>query len=138
MLSKFTSVYPEFKELLSNEDYICSFYNLIDKVKCVTYRYKCINDLHLHKCKMYEFFTLAAHYVIVNNILPGAAAFSPGIGGGGVVTSASLGDASVSYDTNLDKAMIGNSPYKAFLYTTSYGKEYIAMLDRNTGLLTIN
>lgn len=135
-MENFIIVYPEFKQLVENEGYRSAFYNLIAKIKCTTYRYNCISDYHLHECKMYQFFALTAHYVVVSNLLPSQTGALPG--DGGIVSSASLGNASVSYDTSIDSKMIGSSAYKRFLYTTPYGKEYVAMLERNTGLLTIN
>lgn len=127
-LKDFLNIYPEFKPLINTQDLADEWDNLINKVKCL---YPEFNDLD--KCEdKYPFFMLVAHYAVVRGM-----AKSLGItAANGLVASSSVGDVSVSYQA---------SPYATkgdelvyFLSLTPYGMEYLAWINRKSGLRIVN
>lgn len=117
------------------------FYCLVDKVKCLDKRFQCISDSHLHNCTLlYKFLALLAHYVIVSGIITQESI--PGLqspfSNTQRISSVSLGDASINFDNSMFNPANSGSAFKSFLSTTTYGREYLAMIQESTGFLYIN
>ena len=128
ILVKFKATYPEFKPVLQTDEQIETFYSQVAKVKCL---YNEFTDLS--ECKTYPFLSLLAHYFVM-----GGFSASVGIVGtqGGVVASSSVGDVSVSYQSN--PVATKGDEFTYFLTLTKYGMEYLAWLKRQAGLVIVN
>lgn len=126
---KFIRIYPEFKPVLETDEQKELFYAQVEKVKCLYPEFK---DLDTCNCSL-PFLALVAHYFVV-----GGFASSIGITSsqGGLLASSSVGDVSVSYQSNPISSK--GDEFSYFLSTTKYGLEYLAWLARRSGLNYVN
>lgn len=128
ILARFVGIYPEFKPLLDLDSPDSaqndSFFAVCEKISCL---YSEFSDLS-KCCQSYPFLMLVAHYFVMGG-------FSASIGitgsGAGLVASSSVGDVSVSYQSN-PTATKGDE-FTYFLSQTRYGQEYLAWLKRRVG-----
>ena len=126
ILAKFLSIYPEFAPVLQSEAQIQSFNAIVSKVSCL---YPEFSDLE-ECCQSYPFFMLVAHYFVMGG-------FSASINitaQSGLVASSSVGDVSISYQSNPS----AKDEFSYFLSQTKYGQEYLAWLKRQSGLVIVN
>lgn len=141
LLCTFINTYPEFQPLQNDPLYIDRFYALANKVKCIDKSFQCINDSHLHSCSLlYKFLAFLGHYVLVSGLvtqetIPGLQ--SP-FTNAQRVSSVHLGDASINFDNSMFNPANSGSAFKSFLSSTTYGREYLAMIQESTGFLYIN
>lgn len=129
LLKLFLETYPEFKPLLeNNRDDILKMFN---KIVCLYPSYKQLlenNCVNLH-CLVYPFFMLVAHYLVVNGFGAILGITKPN----GLMASSSIDSVSVSYQTSPFK-----DNFQFFFSQTSYGLEYLAYLNSQSGLMLIN
>lgn len=128
ILAKFLATYPEFKPVLQTADEQEVFFSQVAKIKCLYSEFANVSD-----CLLYPFLALIAHYFVI-----GGFSASIGIVGtqGGVVASSSVGDVSVSYQSN--PVATKGDEFTYFLSLTKYGMEYLAWLKRQAGLVIVN
>lgn len=140
LLCNFITTYPEFSPVGNDTSLVNRFYSLADKVRCVNNQYQCICDAHLHGCDLlYKYFALLAHYIVVSGVIPQDVI--PGLqspfSNAQRISSVSLGDASINFDNSALTSNLEN-PTKGWLSITTYGREYLAYLQKSTGFLYIN
>lgn len=141
LLRAFVKVYPEFSLILDDENLIARFYTIVDKVKYFFTKYECMSDAHIHKGCEYMFYLLLAHFAFLEGMAPtpeDAAAVAGLAGAGDLVSSASVGDVSISFDTSTQAAPYSQSAFKQYLAKTKWGREYLALLDYTVGVHLVN
>lgn len=140
LLRRFVSIYPEFTSLL-DPDNNSKFYLIVDKVNYFFTKYKCMSDAHIHKGLEFMYFLLLGHFLTLEGVVPGLLP-TTGAGAlgapGDLVSSASVGDVSISFDTSVHTQAYSRSAFKHYLGRTKFGREYLALLDYTTGLLCVN
>lgn len=141
LLCKFIETYPEMEPIQNDLNYIKRFYSIAEKIKCIDKSFFCISDTHLHGCSLlYKYLTFIAHYCIMSGLvnqenIPGLQ--SP-FTNAQRISSVSLGDASINFDNSMFNLANSGSAFKGFMNATTYGREYLAMNQENTGFLYIN
>lgn len=126
IVAKFITTYKEFKPLTTNEDDISNIETMMDKIKCL---YPNFNDIDLTCDKVYPFFMLVAHYLVINGY-----AVSIGLNkNNGLVASSSIDSVSISYQT-----APYNNNFDYFFGQTPYGMEYLAYLASISSVKLIN
>ena len=126
VLESFLSVYPEFEPLYTTQKDVDRFNALVEKQECL-YPY----FANFHNCPLkYPFFMLLAHTIVMSGgaknigILPSS----------GIKSGSSVGDVSVSFQaTPYDK-----DNFSYWLSLTSYGREYLAYLQTQIGMVYVN
>lgn len=140
LFREFVKYYPEFSHLLegdsSGETTPLERMLLFTQVKaCQFPEYTCVDN----DCDRQRFFLFMAHCIATspdyrNNDPSQAIQHMNTVG---VVSSASVGDVSISYDTSLQTAQGGN-PLKHYLMQSQYGLTLLASLELSGGVLYIN
>ncbi|HDZ5042715.1 TPA: DUF4054 domain-containing protein [Campylobacter jejuni] len=128
ILKDFLNSFPEFKPLFKSEDDVNFFLSIVNKVRCLYHEF---NDLD-KCCNKIPFLLLVAHYLVMSG-------FSQSIGitaSNGLVTSSSVGDVSVSFQTSPYSSKGDEFTY--FMSLTPYGMQYLAWLSRQAGLTIVN
>ena len=126
MIDDFLEVYPEFAPLYPEPIDDTSFLIVVDKVECL---YPEFSPLSLCT-NLYPFFMLVAHTLVSEGrtvsigILPQS----------GLVSSSSVGGVSVGFQ----QAPYGEDSFSYALSLTKYGKEYLAWVARQSGLMYVN
>lgn len=126
LLIQFLSVYPEFDLLFQTQLQVDRFEIINDKLQCVYPEFR-----QLLFCQnKYPYFMIFAHYLVMNgeaksiNILPSS----------GIKSSSSVGNVSVGFQaTPYDK-----DNFSYWLSLSSYGREYLAWLQRQIGMVYVN
>lgn len=126
LLTQFLGVYPEFNPLFVTQEQIDRFEIINDKLQCI---YPEFNQLFLCKNK-YPYFMILAHYLVMSgeaksiNILPSS----------GIKSSSAVGNVSVGFQaTPYDK-----DNFSYWLALSPYGREYLAWLQRQVGMVYVN
>ena len=135
LVDKFILIYPEFAPLLNTGNAEKDAQNkafikvIFEKIRCL---YPEFNELE--KCKQsLPYLMLVAHYLTMS----GRASDLGITGASGVMANSSVGDVSVGYQP----APYSGADTDEFRYWQSlspYGKEYLAWLARQSGLLYVN
>lgn len=131
LVDKFMLIYPEFAPLLNTGDaQNKAFIKVIfEKIRCL---YPEFNELE--KCKQsLPYLMLVAHYLTMS----GRASDLGITGASGVMANSSVGDVSVGYQP-APYSGADTDEFRYWLSLSPYGKEYLAWLARQSGLLYVN
>ena len=135
LVDKFLLIYPEFAPLLNTGDAQKDAQNkafikvIFEKIRCL---YPEFNELE--KCKQsLPYLMLVAHYLTMS----GRASDLGITGASGVMANSSVGDVSVGYQP-APYSGADTDEFRYWLSLSPYGKEYLAWLARQSGLLYVN
>ncbi len=123
---EFFKTFPELKPTASTKEGLERWQNVMKKVKCIYQEYSQPENI----CTAYPLFALTAHYGIIEGLGKEVGI----VRADGVVASSSVGDVSVSFQTQ----PYGNNEFTYFLGLTKYGLEFLAWLNRRSGLYYAN
>lgn len=123
---EFFKTFPELKPTASTKEGLEKWQNVMKKVKCIYQEYSQPENI----CTAYPLFALTAHYGIIEGLGKEVGI----VRADGVVASSSVGDVSVSFQTQ----PYGNNEFTYFLGLTKYGLEFLAWLNRRSGLYYAN
>lgn len=123
---EFFKTFPELKPTASTREGLEKWQNVMKKVKCIYQEYAQPENI----CSAYPLFALTAHYGIIEGLGKEVGI----VRADGVVASSSVGDVSVSFQTQ----PYGNNEFTYFLGLTKYGLEFLAWLNRRNGLYYAN
>ena len=129
LLQRLLKVYPEFKPLAETAEQIEQWEIYFHKAKCLIPKFAKVTDDDI-KCELaLPLFMVVAHYFVMDG-----QAESIGLTAtGGSISSSSVGDVSVSFNT----PPYSNTASPNFDYwwsATKYGQEYLAWLDTQSGI----
>ena len=125
-LEMLCKLFPELEPTMVTQEDLANWEATMKKVKCIYQEFAQPKT----ECEAYPLLVLTAHYGVINGL--GA---SVGITrADGVVASSSVGDVSVSFQTQ----PYGNNEFTYFLGLTKYGLEFLAWLNRRSGLYYAN
>lgn len=126
LLEEFLAVYPEFAPLYTTQEQIDRFELIIGKLKCIYPQYKNIEGCN----SRYPFFMLLAHTLVMNGETKSIGILASS----GIKSNSSIGDVSVGFQaTPYDK-----DNFSYWLALSPYGREYLAWLQTQVGMLYIN
>ena len=135
LIDKFMLIYPEFAPLLNTGNAEKDAQNkafikvIFEKIRCL---YPEFNELE--KCKQsLPYLMLVAHYLTMS----GRASDLGITGASGVMANSSVGDVSVGYQP-APYSGADTDEFRYWLSLSPYGKEYLAWLARQSGLLYVN
>ena len=135
LVDKFMLIYPEFAPLLNTGNAEKDAQNkafikvIFEKIRCL---YPEFNELE--KCKQsLPYLMLVAHYLTMS----GRASDLGITGANGVMANSSVGDVSVGYQP-APYSGADTDEFRYWLSLSPYGKEYLAWLARQSGLLYVN
>ena len=135
LVDKFMLIYPEFAPLLNTGNAEKDAQNkafikvIFEKIRCL---YPEFNELE--KCKQsLPYLMLVAHYLTMS----GRASDLGITGANGVIANSSVGDVSVGYQP-APYSGADTDEFRYWLSLSPYGKEYLAWLARQSGLLYVN
>ena len=135
LIDKFMLIYPEFAPLLNTGNAEKDAQNkafikvIFEKIRCL---YPEFNELE--KCKQsLPYLMLVAHYLTMS----GRASDLGITGANGVMANSSVGDVSVGYQP-APYSGADTDEFRYWLSLSPYGKEYLAWLARQSGLLYVN
>ena len=135
LVDKFLLIYPEFAPLLNTGNAEKDAQNkafikvIFEKIRCL---YPEFNELE--KCKQsLPYLMLVAHYLTMS----GRASDLGITGASGVMANSSVGDVSVGYQP-APYSGADTDEFRYWLSLSPYGKEYLAWLARQSGLLYVN
>ena len=135
LVDKFLLIYPEFSPLLNTGNAEKDAQNkafikvIFEKIRCL---YPEFNELE--KCKQsLPYLMLVAHYLTMS----GRASDLGITGASGVMANSSVGDVSVGYQP-APYSGADTDEFRYWLSLSPYGKEYLAWLARQSGLLYVN
>ena len=135
LIDKFMLIYPEFVPLLNTGNAEKDAQNkafikvIFEKIRCL---YPEFNELE--KCKQsLPYLMLVAHYLTMS----GRASDLGITGANGVMANSSVGDVSVGYQP-APYSGADTDEFRYWLSLSPYGKEYLAWLARQSGLLYVN
>lgn len=123
---EFFKTFPELKPTASTKEGLEKWQSVMKKVKCIYQEYAQPENI----CSAYPLFALTAHYGIIEGLGKEVGI----VRADGVVASSSVGDVSVSFQTQ----PYGNNEFTYFLGLTKYGLEFLAWLNRRNGLYYAN
>lgn len=126
-LNAFISNFREFEKILNTQEEINKFESLINRLKCLYPEFS-----NLERCNIMPFFLLIAHYAVFEGLAKDIGL----IASDGVISSSSVGDVSVSFQTSPYSQKGDDFTY--FLSLTPYGMQYLAWLSRRSGLSLVN
>ncbi|TLD85795.1 DUF4054 domain-containing protein [Helicobacter sp. MIT 05-5294] len=125
-LEALCKMFPELAPTMQTQDEINNWEAVLKKVKCIYQEFAQPKS----DCEAYPLLVLTAHYGVINGL-----GNSVGITrSDGVVASSSVGDVSVSFQTQ----PYGSNEFTYFLGLTKYGLEFLAWLNRRSGLYYAN
>ncbi|WP_416861557.1 DUF4054 domain-containing protein [Helicobacter ganmani] len=125
-LQELTKLFPELAPTMQSQEDIEKWEAVLKKVKCIYQEFSQPKT----ECEAYPLLVLVAHYGVING-LGNAVGITRA---DGVVASSSVGDVSVSFQTQ----PYGNNEFTYFLGLTKYGLEFLAWLNRRSGLFYAN
>ena len=135
LVDKFMRIQPEFAPLLNTGNAEKDAQNkafikvIFEKIRCL---YPEFNELE--KCKQsLPYLMLVAHYLTMS----GRASDLGITGASGVMANSSVGDVSVGYQP-APYSGADTDEFRYWLSLSPYGKEYLAWLARQSGLLYVN
>ena len=135
LIDKFMLIYPEFAPLLNTGDAQKDAENrayikvILQKISCLYPEFS-----ELDKCKQsLPYLMLVAHYLTMS----GRASDLGITGANGVIANSSVGDVSVGYQP-APYSGADTDEFRYWLSLSPYGKEYLAWLARQSGLLYVN
>ena len=125
-LQNLIKLFPELAPTMQSQEDIEEWEAVLKKVKCIYQEFAQPRT----ECEAYPLLVLVAHYGVINGL-------GNDIGitrADGVVASSSVGDVSVSFQTQ----PYGSNEFTYFLGLTKYGLEFLAWLNRRSGLYYAN
>lgn len=125
-LQELTKLFPELAPTVQSQEDIEKWEAVLKKVKCIYQEFAQPKT----ECEAYPLLVLVAHYGVING-LGNAVGITRA---DGVVASSSVGDVSVSFQTQ----PYGSNEFTYFLGLTKYGLEFLAWLNRRSGLYYAN
>lgn len=125
-LQALTKLFPELAPTMQTQEDIEKWGAVLKKVKCIYQEFSQPKT----ECEAYPLLVLVAHYGVING-LGNAVGITRA---DGVVASSSVGDVSVSFQTQ----PYGSNEFTYFLGLTKYGLEFLAWLNRRSGLYYAN
>ena len=135
LVDKFLLIYPEFVPLLNTGNAEKDAQNkafikvIFEKIRCLYPEFS-----ELDKCKQsLPYLMLVAHYLTMS----GRASDLGITGASGVMANSSVGDVSVGYQP-APYSGADTDEFRYWLSLSPYGKEYLAWLARQSGLLYVN
>ena len=135
LVDKFMLIYPEFVPLLNTGNAEKDAQNkafikvIFEKIRCLYPEFS-----ELDKCKQsLPYLMLVAHYLTMS----GRASDLGITGASGVMANSSVGDVSVGYQP-APYSGADTDEFRYWLSLSPYGKEYLAWLARQSGLLYVN
>ena len=135
LVDKFLLIYPEFAPLLNTGNAEKDAQNkafikvIFEKIRCLYPEFS-----ELDKCKQsLPYLMLVAHYLTMS----GRASDLGITGASGVMANSSVGDVSVGYQP-APYSGADTDEFRYWLSLSPYGKEYLAWLARQSGLLYVN
>ena len=135
LVDKFILIYPEFAPLLNTGNTEKDAQNkafikvIFEKIRCLYPEFS-----ELDKCKQsLPYLMLVAHYLTMS----GRASDLGITGANGVMANSSVGDVSVGYQP-APYSGADTDEFRYWLSLSPYGKEYLAWLARQSGLLYVN
>ena len=135
LVDKFILIYPEFAPLLNTGNAEKDAQNkafikvIFEKIRCLYPEFS-----ELDKCKQsLPYLMLVAHYLTMS----GRASDLGITGANGVMANSSVGDVSVGYQP-APYSGADTDEFRYWLSLSPYGKEYLAWLARQSGLLYVN
>ena len=135
LVDKFILIYPEFAPLLNTGNAEKDAQNkafikvIFEKIRCLYPEFS-----ELDKCKQsLPYLMLVAHYLTMS----GRASDLGITGASGVMANSSVGDVSVGYQP-APYSGADTDEFRYWLSLSPYGKEYLAWLARQSGLLYVN
>lgn len=135
LVDKFLLIYPEFAPLLNTGNAEKDAQNkafikvILQKISCLYPEFS-----ELDKCKQsLPYLMLVAHYLTMS----GRASDLGITGASGVIANSSVGDVSVGYQS-APYSGADTDEFRYWLSLSPYGKEYLAWLARQSGLLYVN
>ena len=135
LIDKFMLIYPEFAPLLNTGNAEKDAQNkafikvIFEKIRCLYPEFS-----ELDKCKQsLPYLMLVAHYLTMS----GRASDLGITGASGVMANSSVGDVSVGYQP-APYSGADTDEFRYWLSLSPYGKEYLAWLARQSGLLYVN
>lgn len=119
LINEFTTAFPELKK----DPYEATIYlPFLHKLACMYPDLTCVSP----PCEKYKFFLLLAHYYSLQNSTSNDSI--------NAISSSSVGDVSISYDTTHTQKM---SPFFVWLSKTPYGRDLIALLKSKPGIVVV-
>ena len=135
LIDKFMLIYPEFVPLLNTGNAEKDAQNkafikvIFEKIRCLYPEFS-----ELDKCKQsLPYLMLVAHYLTMS----GRASDLGITGASGIMANSSVGDVSVGYQP-APYSGADTDEFRYWLSLSPYGKEYLAWLARQSGLLYVN
>lgn len=125
-LQDLAKLFPELEPTMQSQEDIEKWEAVLKKVKCIYQEFSQPKS----ECEAYPLLVLTAHYGVING-LGNAVGITRA---DGVVASSSVGDVSVSFQTQ----PYGSNEFTYFLGLTKYGLEFLAWLNRRSGLYYAN
>lgn len=126
LLIEFLTVYPEFTPIFETQEQIDRFNVMVNKIKCIYPRFR-----NIERCMdKYPFFMILAHYFVMEG-------FTKSIGilaSSGIKSNSAVGNVSIGFQaTPYDK-----DNFSYWLALSPYGKEYLAWLQTQSGMVYVN
>ena len=126
-LTQFLVVYPEFNPVFATDTEAQAYFDMLfSKLQCTFPEYS-----NLATCNIqYPFYMIVAHNLVMDG-------YGKSIGilpQNGSISSSTVGGVSVGYQAN----PYGQDSFSYYLSLSKYGREYLAWLQRQAGLLYAN
>ena len=126
ILKDFLIVYPEFSPLYTTQEGIDSFLSIVAKLQCIYPEFQ-----NIETCKnKYPFFMLVAHTIVMDGKSSSIGIYPLK----GLLSNSAVGNASVGYQ----QTPYSTDSFSYYLSLSKYGKEYLAWLQRQAGLVYVN
>lgn len=131
LLQGLLKVYPEFKPLAETAEQIEQWQIYFNKAKCLIPKFAKVTDENLSEnCRLaLPLFMVTAHYFVMDGLAESIGLNSTG----GSISSSSVGDVSVSFNSP-PYANTSSPNFDYFWSATKYGQEYLAWLDTQSGI----
>jgi hypothetical protein len=126
MLNEFLGVYPEFTPLFQALEQVSRFEIINNKLQCV---YPEFANLLICANK-YPYYMVLAHYLV----MIGESKSIGILASSGIKSGSSVGGVSVSFQST----PYGSDNFSYWLALSAYGREYLAWLQRQSGLRFVN
>lgn len=124
LLQEFNTLYPELGISLHDDNTGLSHYLAKSRhIACLYPQYTCLDS----RCEKQKCFLLLAHYLTLDK--------DPSYKQN-VLSSASVGDASTSFDTSFTNNLNKN-PFFLWLSKTKYGNELLTLIRMNSGVVVV-
>lgn len=126
LLEQFLEVYPEFNPLFVEQKQIDRFEIINNKLECL---YPEFYDLARCQNK-YPYFMILAHYLVMTGETKDIGILASS----GIKSGSSVGNVSISFEST----PYGSDGFSYWLALSPYGREYLAWLQRQSGIRYVN